>query len=129
MKSVVVDTNVLIRFLSGEERFRHAFDDYGKILVPSIVVGEYRCGIDATTARGQLQKQALATFLAKTCVEFVPVGENVADWYAEVFRVLRKQGTPVPQNDMWIAAIALSSGSPLLTEDAHFRQFPMLRLA
>ena len=129
MRSVVVDTNVLIRFLSGEERYRHAFDGYAKILVPSVVVGEYKCGLEASTARGRRQQSALEKFLGKACVECVPVGENATDWYAEIFRVLKKLGTPIPQNDMWIAAVAMAAGAVVLTDDAHFNCVPMLRLA
>ena len=128
MKTVVVDTNVLIRFLAGEERYRHAFDAYGRILVPSVVVGEFKCGTDGKTAKGRQQKKALETFLAKACVELISMGEKESDWYAEVFQVLKRQGTPVPQNDMWIAATALSHGAPLLSDDAHFGQMPMVRL-
>ena len=73
MKTVVVDTNVLIRFLAGEERYRHAFDAYGRILVPSVVVGEFKCGTDGKTAKGRQQKKALETFLAKACVVLNPI--------------------------------------------------------
>lgn len=129
MRSVVVDTNALIRFLSGEERYRHAFDGYAKILVSTVVVGEYKCGLDASTARGRRQRLALEKFLGKACVECVPIGEKETDWYAEIFRALKRRGTPVPQNDMWIAAVAMSAGAAVLTDDSHFNYVPMLRLA
>ena len=129
MKSVVVDTNVLIRFLSGDEHYRQAFDSYAKIIVPSVVIGEYKCGIKAGTAMGRRQKTALDAFMGKACVELATVGERETDWYSEIFQVMKRQGTPVPQNDMWIASVAMSTGSSILTDDGHFKQMPMLTLA
>lgn len=58
----------------------------------------------------------------------VLVGE-ATDWYAQIFRALKKRGTPVPQNDMWIAAVAMAAGAVVLTDDSHFNCVPMLRLA
>ena len=49
-----------------------------------------------------------------------------AERHAEVYVALRAAGTPIPTNDMWIAASALQHGLPLLTFDLHFRGFPGL---
>ena len=51
---------------------------------------------------------------------------HAPDIYAKVYQALRKEGTPIPQNDMWIAASALENGADLATCDEHFRHVPML---
>ncbi len=56
----------------------------------------------------------------------IPVAERTAEMYAKVYQELRAKGTPIPQNDMWIAASALEHGADLATRDEHFRFVPML---
>ena len=56
----------------------------------------------------------------------VPVTDRTAELYAKVYQALRKEGRPIPQNDMWIAASALEHGADLATYDEHFNLIPML---
>jgi predicted nucleic acid-binding protein len=48
--------------------------------------------------------------------------------YAEIDVFLRKEGRPIPRNDVWIAAAAMEHGMRLLTLDAHFAEIPMLMI-
>jgi tRNA(fMet)-specific endonuclease VapC len=54
------------------------------------------------------------------------VDESTTHLYARVFADLRAQGTPIPTDDVWIAALAMQHGLPLYTRDAHFRAVPGL---
>ena len=65
-------------------------------------------------------------FIATPSVRTVPIIDRTAELYAKVYQALRKQGTPIPQNDMWIAASALEHGADIATTDEHFRLVPML---
>jgi len=50
------------------------------------------------------------------------MSEQTALFYAEIFTTLRLHGTPIPVNDIWIAACTLEAGAVLITKDVHFRQ-------
>ena len=129
MKSVVFDTNFLIDFCQSPSRFRHSdMGEYGQILIPSVVLGEYKAGIQ-NTKRGEEARNRLAQLLSRSSVKTVPVGEKTAEIYAKVFQLLREQGKPIPQNDIWIAAIALQHNLALLSRDGHFDNIPQLRRA
>jgi len=61
-------------------------------------------------------------------VTLLPVDELTAERYAAVFIGLRKAGTPIPTNDMWVAASAIQHGLSLFTHDGHFRTIDGLRV-
>ena len=88
-------------------------------------LGEFKAGLFPTRA-GDRNRNALDVFLQKATVKVVPITDRTADIYAKVYQALRKEGTPIPQNDMWIAASALENGADLATCDEHFRHVPML---
>ena len=66
--------------------------------------------------------QALVLFLEHAAVETLDVDSNVVRIYGEIFVELRRKGTPLPTNDIWIAATAVHAGATVLTFDAHFRE-------
>jgi tRNA(fMet)-specific endonuclease VapC len=87
--------------------------------VPAIVLGE----LAAAFRLGSRPEQNLAEldqFLAHPVVEEIEVDRDVATIYGEIVVSLRRKGTPIPTNDVWIAACAARSGATLLTYDAHF---------
>ena len=71
----------------------------------------------------------LDEFLDDPAVAIVPCTDETADYYARIFRTLKGNGTPLPTNDMWIAAAALEHGAAVLSSDGHFSHVPMLKLA
>ena len=126
MKSLVLDTNFLIDFCQNPSSFAHSsLGEYGQLLIPSVVLGEYKAGIQKTK-RGEEAKTRLAQLLARSSVKTVSIGERTAELYAKVFQSLRDMGRPIPQNDIWIAASALEHGADLATTDGHFRLVPLL---
>ena len=125
MNAVMLDTNVLIRILAALERIPASFSQYEKVLIPSIVIGEYRAGLYATHACIESARK-LDEYTGRATVETVPITDRTAELYAKVYQALRKGGTPIPQNDMWIAASVLEHGADLATYDEHFHLVPML---
>jgi tRNA(fMet)-specific endonuclease VapC len=95
------------------------------ILVSPVVLGEILFGI-RNGARFERNMSLLTRFLEHEAVEVVPIAEVTADRYARIALQLRRQGTPIPANDMWIAAQAMEHGAELLTSDRHFEQVPGL---
>ena len=126
MKSLLLDTNVLIKFLRGEEQIAKIIAGYETVVVPTIVIGEYKSGVDLDTKAGRIQLSMLESFLEDVAVKVVEISEDVADAYARIFRVLRKNGTPIPQNDLWIAACAITKGAVVYSLDSHFANVPLL---
>ena len=128
MRSLVLDTNVLIRFLERGGDYAETFSKFDRLLIPAAVDGEYRAGIDAATRPGQRRQTAFDALLESSAVEYIPVGREVSAEYAQVFRQLQERGTPIPQNDIWIAATARVRHAPLCTLDDHFKNVEALEL-
>ena len=125
MKRLAIDTNLLIPLLWRGDTGEPFFDEYDEIVLPTTVLGEFKAGLFPTKA-GDRNRSALEVFLQKATVRVAPVTDRTADIYAKVYQALRKEGVPIPQNDMWIAASALEHGADLATRDDHFRRVPML---
>ena len=125
MKRLVLDTNVLIPLLRNAANYSHLFKTYDEVILPAIVVGEYKAGLFATET-GEKNRQSLSDYIEDPNVRVVPITDRTSDLYAKIYQELRKKGKPIPQNDMWIAASALENGADLATGDAHFRHVPML---
>lgn len=126
MKPLMLDTNVLIRFFRSDRKIADIISTYEKIVVPSVVLGEFKAGADPAKACGQRQLEVLESFLDSPSVGIIPVTEDIASVYARIFRFLKANGTPIPQNDMWIAACAVDAGATLISSDGHFASIPLL---
>ena len=126
MNAAVVDTNVLIAFLEKGSPVAEALGRFDKLLVPAAVDAELRAGLDMMTRAGRRRAEILDGFLNEPSVAFVPADRNVSVKYAMLHRVLKRQGTPIPVNDVWIASSALVLNVPLCTFDRHFRNVPLL---
>ena len=126
MKPLMLDTNVLIRLFRSDSKIAGILSAYEKILVPTVVIGEFKAGADPKTACGQKQLEVLESFLDSPSVSIIPVTEDIASVYARIFRVLKANGTPIPQNDIWIAACAMDAGAALISSDGHFANIPLL---
>jgi tRNA(fMet)-specific endonuclease VapC len=87
--------------------------------MPSTVIGELWVGF-LLGERSVRNQEELAAFLRHPVVEELPVDGEVGQIYAEMVVALRKSGTPVPANDIWIAAASARAGATVLTYDAHF---------
>lgn len=87
--------------------------------VPTVVLGELEAGFRLGTAlRKNLDE--LERLLGHPVVSVIPVDRDVARIYGEIVVSLRGRGTPIPTNDVWIAACAARSGATLLAFDRHF---------
>jgi len=95
------------------------------IYLPLVVVGELRAGF-AVGQHGAKNERGLQQFLIQPGVEVLLPDEETTFHYAAVYRQLRSQGTPIPTNDMWIAALVLQHGLVLLHRDRHFSHLPQL---
>lgn len=91
------------------------------VLISPIVLGELLYGF-RKGAKFEQNIRMLRRFLDHEAVDIAPVGEVTADRYSRIVVQLKKDGSPIPINDVWIAAQAMEHGAELLTSDRHFEQ-------
>ena len=127
MKKIVLDTSAYIAFFSGDQKVFFVISSAETVYVPAVVAGELHSGFDVT-AKGSTRRKEFADFLRKPTVCIIPVTEETAEFYGKIISVLRKNGTPIPINDVWIAANAFETGAVAISYDKHFLKIPGLRL-
>ena len=114
---MILDTNAVSAFFEGVPAVCDAVGKAEVLAVPSIVIGEYRFGMSGSRLRTELEvKFGRLVRLAETLV----VDANTAQHYAVIRQELKDAGTPIPDNDVWIAALVRQHGLPLVSNDAHF---------
>lgn len=114
-----LDTSAYSHFKRGDPQVVELIDRADWIGVPVIVLGELAVGFRHGTRRDVNQAE-LDRFLDHRSVDVLPVSEDVVEFYADIVLDLKKAGTPIPANDIWIAALAARHGATVLTYDAHF---------
>ncbi len=140
---IVLDTSCYIAFLRGDVSVADRLRTASTILFPTIVVGELMTGFfvkkgsaDATnqaksetTDRPPVDKvDQLHKFLDTPRVQLVEPSYRTAEQFGFLAAALKQAGTPIPVNDLWIAAIAKEHGCPVATLDGHFRRVPGLQI-
>lgn len=116
---ICLDTSAYSHFRRGDETVVDIIDRASWIGVPTVVLGELRAGF-ACGRRRRDNERALAAFLRHSVVRVLDVDDGASQLYGEIVAALRHAGTPLPANDIWIAAVAAFSGANVITFDAHF---------
>ena len=114
---MILDTNALSAWAEGLATLKAPLRSATRLIVPSIVLGEYYFGI--RRSRHRLRYEA---WLRRNLplAEVAKVSSTTADYYAQIRLQLRQAGSPIPSNDTWIAALARQHSMPLLSRDKHF---------
>lgn len=123
MSAVCIDTSAYSRLMRGEEAVRTRLETAEEVLVPVTVLGELHAGFHLGSQK-QKNIEELADFLAQPGVRILPVTESTAQRYGGLVKHLRDHGTPIPTNDIWIAAAVLETGARLIAYDEHFEHVP-----
>lgn len=118
---MILDTNGLSAMAEGEPALEPVLRKATQVAVPVIVLGEYRYGISQSREHIHYE-QWLAEYLST--FRILDVDERTTISYSDVRRELRKSGTPIPSNDVWIAALCRQHSLPLLSRDCHFDAVP-----
>jgi tRNA(fMet)-specific endonuclease VapC len=127
VRPILIDTNAYAAFMRGAPEIVEVIAHADGLYLNSIVLGELLGGF-AAGKRESKNRAELARFLDSPRVGVLPVTADTADSYALVYAGLRRKGTPIPSNDLWIAATALEHGTALLSLDAHFAHVEGLRI-
>lgn len=122
---IVVDTNRYRDFCEGVPEAVERFRSAAQIMVPFVTLAELRAGFLAGTEAGS-NVRVLAVFLIRPRVRILWPDEDTTHHYARIWMQLRRQGTPIPTNDLWIAALAVQHNLALYSRDAHFNHLAQL---
>lgn len=122
---LALDTNRYADLARGDAAVVMLVERAEEVLLPFIVLAELRAGFSVGT-RGAENERVLRRFLMKRGVTLLFADEQTIEHYVSVFRQCRRQGTPIPTNDLWIAALVLQHGLVLCARDRHFDHLPQI---
>ena len=115
---MILDTNALSDFADANQQLLTCLQQSGTdIQLPAIVLGEYRYGIKSSRLRAA--RESWLDQLESNAIVLAVISET-SRIYADIRHELRLTGQPIPENDLWIAALARQYKLPILTNDAHF---------
>ena len=118
---MILDTNAISALFEDDEALHARIAHEGTLHLPVIAIGEFRFGLLGSRLRETLEEKLAA--LLRQCV-VLDVNEATTTHYAELRRALKLAGTPIPANDLWIAALARQHAFPIVSRDAHFDEVP-----
>ncbi len=119
--TIVLDTNAIISLLDGNVDIANQLSTDKSVIVPSVVCGEFEAGTQGSTRR---EKESIAAFNGLLGLEHftvAPITRSTAKIYARLFAELKKAGTMIPTNDIWIAASAIEHAGAVITNDQHLQ--------
>jgi len=121
---VILDSNGVSALAEGESALESILRKANRVAIPVIVVGEYRYGISRSREQKRYEEW-LTEYLPKFLI--LDIDERTTVPYAAIRSELKRAGTPIPSNDVWIAALCRQHSLPLLTRDRHFDAVPGIR--
>jgi len=127
LKKIFIDTNIYSNAMKGEEASIKIFRQYEILLISPVVIGELLAGF----RRGKLEdknRQQLKNFLSRDRVKAVTISMETSEFYSFILNELKTQGTPIPINDIWIAASVMEHGAGIATNDSHFEKIKGLMI-
>lgn len=127
MNQILLDTNAFTALFRGDESIFRALERADSIYASVIAIGELEAGFRGGSKYRQ-NIDILEKFLHKPSVETLSVTRETSDCFGRIKNQLRKSGTPIPINDIWLAAQCLENGAVLVTYDNHFSNVPGIRL-
>ncbi|MCX7029607.1 MAG: type II toxin-antitoxin system VapC family toxin [Spirochaetes bacterium] len=127
MSAILLDTNAYVRYLGGDERVLGELGRADTVFLSVFVMGELFAGF-AGGSRARQNRDTLDAFVGRPSVQLLDATRETAEVFGALHDSMKKAGTPLPTNDLWIAAHAFETGSVLVTFDEHFERIPNLRV-
>jgi len=127
MRKILIDTNSYAKLLAGDKAVLEEINYSDMVYMSVFVIGELYAGFKG----GNKEKEnlrLLRKFLDKSTVQILTATNETSEVFGNIKSELKKQGKPIPINDVWIAAHTLETGSVLVTYDKHFSHVPGIRL-
>jgi tRNA(fMet)-specific endonuclease VapC len=124
---LALDSNRYRAFCEGNETAQRVLESADQIFMPLPVLAELRAGFASGTLAAE-NERTLNLFLDRPRVRVLIPDEQTTFHYGRLYAQLRRQGTPVPANDLWIAAMVVQHRLALFTQDNHFKHLPQIPL-
>ena len=125
---IALDTNRYVDLCKGVAESGEIVATAEQVFLPFVVLAELRAGF-ALGRRAAENERVLRLFMLKSGVHVLYADEQTTHHYASVFRQLRRQGTPIPTNDIWVATLVLQHNLSLHARDRHFDHLPQIMRA
>ncbi|MEO8662451.1 MAG: type II toxin-antitoxin system VapC family toxin [Bryobacteraceae bacterium] len=122
---VALDTNRISDLFRGDADLADELGVADEVWMPLIVLGELKAGFHGGTQHHR-NEGLLQRLLTRPTVGVLLPDAETAEHYARLFVQLKRAGTPIPDNDLWIGALVLQHNLVLLTRDHHFDRIPQL---
>lgn len=122
---LLLDTSAYSAFMRGHRGVCAAVKTNEEIYLNTVVMGELKAGFIKGNRRRKNENE-LRRFLVSPRVEVLDVTEETAERYAVILNSLWQAGTPIPTNDIWIAASAMEYGLRVVTTDEHYQRVPQI---
>lgn len=122
---IALDTNRMTDLFRGDLELAEQLGMAEEVWIPLFALGEIKAGFQGGTQQRR-NESLLNRLLAKPTVGVLLPSRETAEHYARIFVQLRRAGTPVPDNDLWIAALVLENDLVLVTRDRHFERIPQV---
>jgi len=122
---IALDTNRYVDFCRNDGDVVSLLEHAEAVLLPFVVLAELRAGF-AVGSKGHENERTLRRFLMMDGISVLLPDDQTTHHYANVYRQLRRQGTPIPTNDIWIAALVLQHELALCARDDHFDHLAQL---
>ncbi|MGA2879860.1 MAG: type II toxin-antitoxin system VapC family toxin [Bryobacteraceae bacterium] len=122
---VALDTNRLTDLFQGDAELASRLGECDEVWLPLIVLAEIKAGFYGGSQQHR-NEILLQRFLAKPTVGVLCPARETAEHYAHLFVQLKRAGTPIPDNDIWISALVLEHDLMLITRDQHFERVPQM---
>jgi predicted nucleic acid-binding protein len=122
---IMLDTSAYTAFLMGNSEIKLSIQQAEEVFLNPITLGELIAGF--LMGKNEKRNRAiLQDFLSSPRVKIVEIDEETSERYAVIVSHLRARGTPIPTNDIWIAASAMQQGLKVLTTDKHYLEVPQI---
>jgi predicted nucleic acid-binding protein len=125
MTRFLLDTSAYSLFMRGHRDVQAFLQQADEIFFNPVIIGELKAGF-IKGGNPRKHEAELRSFLESPRARLIPIDEETADCYAVILNGLWRAGTPVPTNDLWIAASAMQHGLKVLTADGHYLKIPQV---
>lgn len=119
MNKILIDTNIYSLAMRGDSTVIDILQQVSLIGITSVSMGELLSGFKGGS-KETVNRKELNLFLDSPRVTLYSIDAESAEYYSAILNQLKKQGTPIPTNDIWIAAVAFQHGLQMVTNDRHF---------
>jgi tRNA(fMet)-specific endonuclease VapC len=126
MNGKLLDTNIIVKVINGNEEYARVLDNLeaDNVFIPVIVYGELMYGVEKSSKK-DLNKKLFSEFCSD--YHLILIDTSSAEYYGLIKNSLKNKGINIPENDIWIAAIAMSNNYELISGDGHFESIEGLR--